>query len=83
VPEYGVQKFLYGIGAIIALLIIVGLTLPRYGRVEVSTSVDAKPATVVASSTIFGASISGRRRMRQTPMRASSFRGPIVVLARL
>ena len=47
-PEYGVQKFLYGIGAIIALLILVGLALPRYGRVEVSTSVDAKPATVFA-----------------------------------
>jgi effector-binding domain-containing protein/uncharacterized protein YndB with AHSA1/START domain len=48
VPEYGVQKFLYVIGAVVALLIIVGLLLPRHSRVEVSTLVDAPPATVFA-----------------------------------
>lgn len=47
-PEYGVQKFLYGIGTFLVLLILVGLALPRYGRVEVNTSVDAEPATVFA-----------------------------------
>jgi effector-binding domain-containing protein/uncharacterized protein YndB with AHSA1/START domain len=48
VPEYGVQKFLYVIGAVVALLIVVGLLLPRHSRVEVSTLVDAPPATVFA-----------------------------------
>jgi effector-binding domain-containing protein/uncharacterized protein YndB with AHSA1/START domain len=48
VPEYGVQKFLYGIGAFLALLIIIGLALPRHARVEVSTTIDARPATVFA-----------------------------------
>ena len=47
-PEYGVQKFLYVIGAIVALLIVVGLLLPRHSRVEVSALVDAPPATVFA-----------------------------------
>ena len=42
------QKFLYGIGAFLALLILVGLALPRHGRVEVSTMVDAQAATVFA-----------------------------------
>jgi DNA gyrase inhibitor GyrI/uncharacterized protein YndB with AHSA1/START domain len=48
VPEYGVQKFLYVIGTIVALLIVVGLLLPRHSRVDVSTLVDAPPATVFA-----------------------------------
>jgi hypothetical protein len=48
VPEYGVQKFLYVIGAVVALLIVVGVLLPRHSRVEVSTLVDAPPATVFA-----------------------------------
>jgi effector-binding domain-containing protein len=48
VPEYRVQKFLYVIGAIVALLIVVGLLLPRHSRVEVSALVDAPPATVFA-----------------------------------
>ena len=47
-PEYGVQKFLYVIGAIVALLIVVGLLLPRHSRVDVSALVDAPPATVFA-----------------------------------
>lgn len=47
-PEYGVQKFLYVIGAFVALLIVIGLLLPRHSRVEVSTLVDAPPATVFA-----------------------------------
>jgi effector-binding domain-containing protein/uncharacterized protein YndB with AHSA1/START domain len=48
VPEYGVQKFMYVIGALVAFLIVVGLLLPRHSRVEVSTLVDAPPATVFA-----------------------------------
>jgi effector-binding domain-containing protein len=43
-----VQKTLYGIGALIVLLIIVGLALPRHARVEVTASIDANPATVFA-----------------------------------
>jgi effector-binding domain-containing protein len=43
-----VQKLLYGITSIIVLLIIVGLALPRHARVEVTTSIDAHPATVFA-----------------------------------
>ena len=42
------QKFLYGIGAFLALLIIIGFALPRASRVEVSTVIDAHPATVFA-----------------------------------
>ena len=47
-PEYGVQKFLYVIGAVVAGLIVIGLFLPRHSRVEVSTLIDAPPATVFA-----------------------------------
>ena len=47
-PEYSVQKFLYGTGAFVALLLIIGLALPRYGRVEVTIVIDAQPATVFA-----------------------------------
>lgn len=47
-PEYGVQKFLYSIGALVAFLIVVGLLLPRHSRVEVSAFIDAPPATVFA-----------------------------------
>jgi len=43
-----VQKFLYVIGAFVALLIVVGLLLPRHSRVEVSALVDAAPATIFA-----------------------------------
>ena len=42
------QKSLYGIGALIVLLVIIGLALPRHSRVEVTTSIDANPATVFA-----------------------------------
>ena len=39
---------MYVIGALVAFLIVVGLLLPRHSRVEVSTLVDAPPATVFA-----------------------------------
>ena len=42
------QKLLYGVGALIALLIIIGFALPRTHRTEVSTEIDAHPATVFA-----------------------------------
>lgn len=42
------QKLLYGIFAAIVLLIVVGLALPRTHHVEVSTEIDAHPATVFA-----------------------------------
>ena len=42
------QKFLYAIGTFFALLIVVGLLLPRHSRVEVSALIDAPPATVFA-----------------------------------
>ena len=47
-PEYGVQKILYAIGAFLALLIVIGFTLPRASRVEVTATIDAHPATVFA-----------------------------------
>jgi len=43
-----VQKTLYGIAAFIVLLVMVGLALPRYSRVEVTVRIDANPATVFA-----------------------------------
>ena len=42
------QKFLYGIVAFIALILVIGLALPRHARVEVETRIDASPATVFA-----------------------------------
>lgn len=42
------QKFLYGIAALLALLIIIALALPATSRIEVSTRVDAHPGTVFA-----------------------------------
>ena len=42
------QRLLYAIGAGIALLVIVGLLLPRETRVEVRADIDAYPATVFA-----------------------------------
>jgi effector-binding domain-containing protein len=43
-----VQKVIYGIGALFALLIIIGFTLPRTNRVEVSIEIDAHAATIFA-----------------------------------
>ena len=43
-----VQKIVYGIIALLALLIVIGLAMPRTHRVEVSTEIDAHPATVFA-----------------------------------
>jgi len=43
-----VQKLLYGIGALLALLIVIGFVLPRTHRTEVSQEIDAHPATVFA-----------------------------------
>ena len=42
------QKVLYGVLAAIALLLLIGLALPRTHRVEVSTEIDAPQATVFA-----------------------------------
>lgn len=42
------QKILYGIIALVALLIIIGFALPRAHRVEVSAEIDAPQATVFA-----------------------------------
>ncbi len=42
------QKVIYGMGAFLALLIIIGFALPRTNQVEVSTEIDAHPATVFA-----------------------------------
>ena len=42
------QKVLYGVIASIALLILIGLVMPRTHRIEVTTEIDAQPATVFA-----------------------------------
>ena len=42
------QKLIYGIGAALALLIIIGFLLPRTHEIEVSIEIDAHPATVFA-----------------------------------
>jgi len=42
------QKISYGIIGFIALLLVIGLVLPRHSRVEVETRIDAHPATVFA-----------------------------------
>lgn len=42
------QKLLYGVAVLIALLIMIGFALPRTHRIEVSAEIDAHPATVFA-----------------------------------
>ena len=42
------QKLIYGIGAFLALLIIIGFALPRTHQIEVSIEIDAQRATVFA-----------------------------------
>ena len=39
------------LGALLALVVIAGLSMPRYSRIEVSTTIDANPATVFALMT--------------------------------
>ncbi len=48
------QKLFLAIVALIALIIVIGFSLPRYTRVEVSATVDANPATVFALINDFG-----------------------------
>jgi effector-binding domain-containing protein len=43
-----VQKVLYGIVGSIILLVLIGFALPRVHQVEVSSEIDAQPATVFA-----------------------------------
>lgn len=42
------QKLVYAVGGLVAMLIVVGLLLPRQPRVEVSLAIDAPAATVFA-----------------------------------
>ena len=46
--RFKLHKVLYGIGALIGLLVIVGLALPRQTQVVAKTEVGAHPATVFA-----------------------------------
>lgn len=43
-----VQKLIYAIAALIGLLLVIGLALPRHVRVVASTEIDARPATLFA-----------------------------------
>lgn len=47
-PATIVQKVIYGIGALLALLVIIGFALPRTHQIEVTAEIDAHPATVFA-----------------------------------
>ena len=42
------QKVLYGVAASVVLVVLIGFALPREHRVEVTTEIDAHPATVFA-----------------------------------
>lgn len=42
------QKLLYGVGALVVLLMIIGFLLPRTHSIEVTQEIDAHPATVFA-----------------------------------
>lgn len=42
------QKVLYGVVGSLVLLVLIGFALPRVHRVEVTTEIDAQPATVFA-----------------------------------
>ncbi len=43
-----VQKLIYGVAAVIVLLIVIGFALPRTHSIEVTQEIDAHPATVFA-----------------------------------
>ena len=47
------QKLVYAIGGLVAVLIIIGLALPRHARVVASIEIDARPATVFALANDF------------------------------
>jgi hypothetical protein len=47
------QKILYGIVGFFVVLFLVGLALPRHARVEVTTEINANPATVFALANDF------------------------------
>ena len=40
------QKLLYGVAGLLALLIVIGLAMPRTHRIEVSTEIDSNPSTL-------------------------------------
>lgn len=56
------NKILYGIGAFLALLILIGFLLPRESRFVVAADIDANPATVFALVN------SMRRRLAWSPI---------------
>jgi effector-binding domain-containing protein len=72
-----VQKFLYGIAGAIVLLIIVGLALPRHARVEVTTSIDAHPATVFALINDFRRVSLWSPRLNTDPNARIVYSGPV------
>jgi effector-binding domain-containing protein/uncharacterized protein YndB with AHSA1/START domain len=71
-----VQKFLYAIGAFVAVLIIIGFLLPRHSRVEVSALVDAPPATVFALVNDFRRAALWAPRTATDPNARVIFSGP-------
>ena len=47
------RKILIGTGTVVALLTVIGLALPRHGRVQAAIAIDAYPATVFALANDF------------------------------
>ena len=75
-PEYGVQKFLYVTGAVVALLIVVGLLRPLLSLVEVCTLSYAPPATVFALVNDFRRAALWSPRSAADPNARTIFSGP-------
>jgi hypothetical protein len=78
-----VQKLIYGIGAFLALLIIIGFALPRTHQIEVRTEIDAHPATVFALVNDFGDFRSGPLGQKLTRMRNFCIQGQIAAKVQL
>ncbi len=71
------QKLIYGIGAALALLIVVGVVLPRTHRIEVTTEIDASAATVFALINDFRRFSAWAPSVHSDPDARISYSGPL------
>jgi effector-binding domain-containing protein/uncharacterized protein YndB with AHSA1/START domain len=71
-----VQKWLYGIGGLLALLLIVGFALPRHSRFVIARDIDAPAATIFAQLNDLRRSRLWSRTARLDPNAEFDFSGP-------
>jgi effector-binding domain-containing protein len=71
-----VQKWLYGIGGLLALLLIVGFALPRHSRFVIARDIDAPAATIFAQLNDLRRSRLWSRTARIDPNAEIRYSGP-------